>query len=530
MTRDNDHAAMRARARVEPWLDPSARRTDGMPPRSPRSPPSVAVWRRWLAMALVGAVVVGLLLLRQPISEWLWPDTRIQQLRTDAARALQAGELSRADGLGARELYEAALALDPDRDGARDGLVRVGDAALAQAQTAIEQDRLDDARNSLQLARELAMPRARVDALAARLREREHGATGVDRLLSAAAAARSAGRLEGGPDTALALFERALALQPNNVSALEGREDTLADLLQQSRRAMDDGGLTRAATLVERVQAADPGHVDLPQTLAILGTRIEQRLRKADSDLRRGRLAQALDGYRQIGEIDPENMEAARGRVRVANAHATRSRRHSADLRIRQAQSELLEAQAIAPDAPAVVAARQHLAEARLLQARLHSDLPPARRKQRVQELLQAAGAAEARGDLLLPPGDSAYDKLRTARAIAPSDPAVIAMAARLRPAAHACFERALRGNRLTTAGGCLDAYALLEGEDGIVRSARRQLALRWIAVGDERLGAGELQSARHALDTARSLDPAADGLQAFSRRVSAASLSPPAD
>ncbi len=474
--------------------------------------------------------MVGLLLLRQPISDWLWPDTRIQQLRTDAAHALQAGQLTRADGLGARELYEAALALDPDRDGARDGLVRVGDAALVQAQRAIDQDRLGDARESLQLARELAVPRARVLALAARLREREHEVTGVDRLLSAAAAARSAGRLDGGPDSAVGLLERVLALQPNNVIALEGREDALADLLQQARRAMDDGDLPGAVTVVERVQAADPGHVDLPRTLALLGTRIEQRLRKADSDLRRDRLEKALDGYREIGDIYPANVEAASGRVRVANAHAARSRRHSADLRIRQAHSALLEAQAIAPAAPAVVAAREHLAEARVLQARLHSDLPPAQRKQRVQELLQAAGAAEARGDLLLPPGDSAYDKLRTARAIAPNDPAVIAMATRLRPTALACFEHALRGNRLTTAGGCLDAYALLEGEDGIVRSSRRQLALRWIAVGDERLGAGELPSARHALDTARSLDPAADGLQAFGRRVSAASRSPQAD
>lgn len=529
MTRHNDRAP--SRPRVEPWLDPSARGAGGVPCRPPPSSPvPVAAWRRWLAAALVVGVLTGLLVLRRPISEWLWPDTRIQQLRTDAAQALQAGELTRADGLGARELYEAALALDPDRDGARDGLVRVGDAALVQAQVALEQHRLDDARKSLHLARELTMPRARVDALDLRLRELERDATGVDRLLAAAAAARAAGQLDGGADSALPLFERVLVLQPNNVIALEGREDTLADLLQQARRAMEDGDLARAATLVERVQVADPGHMDLPQTLAMLGARIVQRLRKADDDLRRGRLARALDGYRQVGGIYPDNAEAARGQVRVANAHAALSRRHAADLRIRQAQSELLEAQAITPDAPAVLAARRHLAEARLSQERLHRDLPSAQRKQRVRELLQAASSAEARGDFLLPPGDSAYDKLRTARAIAPNDPEVIAMAARLRPAAHDCFERALRGNRLTTAGGCLDAYALLEGEDAIIRNARRQLALRWIAVGDERLGAGELQSARHALDTARALDPAADGLQAFADRVRAASLSAPAD
>src|SRR5690606_11827863 len=113
--------------------------------------------RRWAALAGCVVLAAALLWWHRPISDAIWPDTRIQQLRIDAARALQAGELSRADGTGARELYQAALALDPDRDGARDGLVRVGEAALARASDQIDAGRLEDARRSLQLARELAM-------------------------------------------------------------------------------------------------------------------------------------------------------------------------------------------------------------------------------------------------------------------------------------------------------------------------------------------------------------------------------------
>ncbi|MGY0618505.1 hypothetical protein [Lysobacter sp. A378] len=498
-----------------------SRRNNHRDDRAPRVP----AWHRWLAVVLAIGGVAALLVARQPISQWLWPDTRIQQLRIDAAQALGAGELSRADGRGARELYEAALALDPDRIGARDGLVAVGNAALARANAAIEQGHPAEARDALQLARDLAVPTAQTDALEARLRKREVDATGVDRLLSEAVVARGAGHLDGDAGAALPLFERVLALQPNNIAALEGREDTLADLLQQARKAVNDADLSHAARLVARVQAVDPGHVDLPQTLAELGAGIERRLAKADDDLAGRELVAALAGYDQVATIYPGNTAAVRGRVRVADAHAARSRRYAADFQLRPAQAELLAAEAIAPQAAAVVAARRYLTEARVSQARFNDGVPSAAQRRRVLDLLAAAGAAEARGDLLLPPGESAYDKLRTARAIAPRDPAVLAMAARLRPAAWECFEQALPRNRLTTAGACLDAYAVLEGDDGAMRKARRRLALRWIAVGDERLGAGELPAARHALDTARALDPLAEGMEAFAHRVRAASI-----
>ena len=172
--------------------------------------------RRWSALALAVTVAAGLLWWHRPISDALWPDTRIQQLRINAARALAAGELSRADGTGARELYESALALDPDRDGARDGLVRVGEAALARAGMQIDGGRLVDARGSLQLARDLGMPQQSTEAVAAWLESLETGGTGVARLLEHARDARKAGRLDGADDAALALYQQVLAVQANN--------------------------------------------------------------------------------------------------------------------------------------------------------------------------------------------------------------------------------------------------------------------------------------------------------------------------
>jgi hypothetical protein len=272
--------------------------------------------------------------------------------------------------------------------------------------------------------------------------------------------------------------------------------------------------------LIARVQSVDPGHVGLPATLAAVAAHANRRLQQADADLEAGRHARALAGYRAVATIDPANLAAARGVVRVANAHAARSERFAEDFRFVQARAELLEAERIAPNAAAVIAARDHLARARQSQARLQNALPPAERAQRVRTLIDAAAAARARGDLLDPPGESAYDKVKAAQAIAPRDPAVLAMAARLLPAARDCFEQHLRGNRLTRAHACLDAWMLLGNRDPALHDARRRLALRWIAVGDERLGAGELAAAQRALAAATALDPTLPALQPFSQRV----------
>ncbi|UHQ24226.1 hypothetical protein LVB77_05870 [Lysobacter sp. 5GHs7-4] len=514
-------AAAIAPARIEPefgrWRELRFERD-----RAPRPPPA-RPWFGWGAAGAVMLVLLALVWLRQPLSDRLWPDSRLQQLRSDAAQALREGRLSSPDGRGARELYEAALALDPDRDEARAGLTRVGQAALVQAERAIAQRRYAQAHAHLNLAAELAVPRAQAEALERRLREREAADAGLDRLLAQAASARAAGHLDDGDHAALPLYQRVLALQPKRIEALEGREDTLADLLQQARRALAGGDLLAGAARIRRVQSADPGHAELPDALTDLARRADVRRGHADGALRRGRLPEAAESYRELLAAIPDDAAAQRGLGAVAAAYAQRSERLAADFRFDEAAVALRDAEAIAPATAAVTDARAHLERARQSRKRFGGELPPAQRQQRLRRLLEEAAAAEARGQLLAPPGDSAYDKLRAAQALAPQDPKVRAAAARLLPAARRCFEDELRGNRLGRAGECLDARRALEGEGAAVAEARRRLALRWLAVGDERLGAGELHAAQAALKAARELDPAATGIDDLADRVRAA-------
>lgn len=479
--------------------------------------------KRWIALLVLGVVVAALVVLREPLADRMWPQTRAQALRLAAEDALSRQHLTGADGDGARELFEAAMAIDPDATEASAGLARVADAALAVAARAGAQNRFADAHAHLRLARELEVPEARAAAVAEKLRGRESAYAGLDALVLRAAQARAAGRFEGGDDAALPLYRRVLALEPGRLDALQGREDALTVVLEQARAALRQGDLAGAATLVDTARRYDGGHVDLPDTLARLTEETESARRGAADALRRGRLQVAAERYRALLLLAPDDAAASRGLADVASAHAGRAERLAADFAFADAEAELATARALAPEADGVALATRHLARAVAAREQLRPRLSSRARGQRVRVLLADAQAAQARGELLEPPGESAFDKLRAARALAPDDARVQRASAQLLPAARACFDAALRNNDLGRARGCLDARTTLGDGESALAQSRRRLGQRWLAIGDERLGAGELQTASAALAHARRSDPRTPGIDAFDARLRAA-------
>ncbi|MFP7722624.1 hypothetical protein ACJQWL_07470, partial [Lysobacter sp. A3-1-A15] len=319
---------------------------------------------RWRWALLLPVLLLALWVLRHPLSDRIWPETRAQQLRREAAEALAFGHLSSPDGTGARELYEAALALDPDRPQSRDGLSLVGHAALARADAQIAAGRFAEARQSLALARALSVPQPRLHELEARLHKRELGDAGVDRLLDVADAARRGGRLDGEGYTALRLYQRVLALEPGNVRALEGREDTLSELLTQSRSMLGRGALSDAAAVQARVAAADAGHVDLPEARAALAAAVDERVRRAETDLSQGRLPEALAGFRAALEARPDDTRAATGVRRTSQAYVRRVVELASDFRFTEAEAALARAVAADPAMPGLQLATINLSGA----------------------------------------------------------------------------------------------------------------------------------------------------------------------
>jgi tetratricopeptide (TPR) repeat protein len=476
------------------------------------------------ALALV---VAALLALRGPLVDRLWPRSTSDGLHEAAEAALAAGRLSARDGTGARELFEAARALDPDDLAAQAGLARVARAAVAQARAATARGDHAGAHRALALARALDAPRDAVAEVAEALRLREVQGADIDAVLRRAADARAAGDLDGSPGSALRLYARVLALQPDHAQALAGREDAVADLLEDARLASRLGRVAEAADLMRRARGFDAAHPDLPDSQAALAAAAERRRTDAEAALDAGRLETALQGFREVLFADPDDGRAIAGLAAVAGAWAGRASRLAADFRFAPAMEALEKARSIDPTAPGIVRATADLQQARAAHARLRpvGRMPDAAGRARIDGLLAGMDRAAARGDWLAPPGDSAYDRLRAARALAPADPRVAGASQRLLDMARDCFDDGLRANRLGRAGECLSLRAELGDATSTLAADRRELAQRWIAFGDERLGAGELDNARRALDRAQALDPDAAGLREFADRVSSATI-----
>ena len=459
------------------------------------------IWR-W---ALLVAVVVFVLLVAfgRPLANWFWNEPQVEQLLDRGDRALAAGHLSAADGTGAREWYLAALALDSDRPQARTGLAQTGRAALAQARSALEAGDTPAATRALALARELQVPQRDADAVAQRLREHENSGAGIGALLGRAESALQAQRLDGSDDSALPLFQQVLRRAPNNVRALEGREDALSDLLQQARDAAAHGDVVAAAAKVRSARSFDPGHVDLPASEAALNAALEARLDEGRRLLRRKRWEEAGKAFQAVLGARADDPAAQQGRQQAIDGLLATVTRQSADFRFDLAGQALVAAQALGASERQLGTARHTLAQARVAERALTAPaVPKGRRERTLVDLLARFDEAQAQGDILSPPGRSAYDALREAQSLAPQDPRVRAAAERLLPAAQQCVEDRLRENRVQAAGACLEAWQAL-GRSSAQAEAGQRLGQRWLAIGSERLGRGDVAFAQQALQQA---------------------------
>lgn len=500
--------------------------------RPARRPVPAAAPRRawpWVPALVVLAVLAGLALLlgqwREQIGERLVPDSAINVQIEQAQQALDRGDLSNADGSGARERFQAVLARDPDHLAARAGMAAVRDAALAQARAAIARGDGGTARARIDMARGMAAPASELQRLEQDLQRIETTGADVADRLERARTAQAQGRLEQVPDGALALYLEVLQLQPDNAIALGGRGEILSGLVVQARQALARGELEQAEALAARVVEADPSHLELPSLKAGLGEAQQQRQREreaalahATGELRAGRLEAAATAFQALLAADPASAPARQGLDATAAAMAVRAGREAADFEFAAAEASLQRAREWQPASPAIAAAERRLAQARAAQGQL-----PAANPERLAGLIEQSRAAMRQGDLIEPPGASAWDFLRQASSLAPGAPEVRAALAEYDRRALACFEDELAGNRLSRAQSCLDARAARDAGSAGLAADRRRLADRWLAFADERLGANELALARRALASAQALDPAHPGLVAMAERLARA-------
>ncbi|MDF4023890.1 hypothetical protein P3W24_02735 [Luteibacter sp. PPL201] len=531
-------------------VDEPRRRSAGPPPRPRHDAPRKRGWLiPLLVLVLIGAVTA--LWLQQDRLRTLLPRTELNDLLTQANQALQAGRLDGSNGDSARELFEKARDQQPDSDQARDGLRRVGQAEVARADAALSAGRLDDAESALNVARELLGGGSDIEQLDQRLSRARNPQSQTDALIGRAQDALAAGRLDG-DDGAGPLFRRALDADKGNAVAARGLDKVGEALATQARQAIAANDKARANALVDRIAILVPTYGDLPSLRASLAESRKQDdqavatlIQQGNDAMRAGRFTgegddTALARFRAALAADPDNPDAKAGLGQVAQAlivqanaaidsedddHAARLLDEAAKLAPKSAELAAARARiaGVGPGAGAPRAGQAAPAQAGAADsddtAQASMAVSP-EQKARVADLVRRAKAAVARGDIMDPPGDSAYDLYRNALSIDGNDPAARAGLQSLPAQVEKMMVQAVSNGNVNRAENLYATLSDLAPGDASQGDMRHRLGSAWIDNALQRASQGDRQGAFQSLDRARRYVPDDPRLQSAYERI----------
>jgi len=183
----------------------------------------------------------------------------------------------------------------------------------------------------------------------------------VEALIAKADKALKAGQLAGDQNSAAALYEQALKDKPDSRRAAQGLFDVRARLVAEIGQDLAVGDAESAADLLATLKLIPDSSDDVNQLQAKLKTLAQVRplLAKAATLLQQGNADQpagsnALELYRQVQQLDPDNAVAAQGTLQVQRAILDRALAAVAQNDFKSADQALTEAAQIAPDSQAL--------------------------------------------------------------------------------------------------------------------------------------------------------------------------------
>ena len=506
--------------------------------------------RHWILPTLIAVLLAAVagLWFNQSRLRSLVPRTDFDDVLHRAQVALQQGHLDGTDGTSARELFEAARALEPDNDAARQGLNDVGRAEISRADAALQAGKPDEASQALTNARELLGGGSDVDRLTQAIAKAQVSSGQTDSLIAQAQQALSQNKLDG-PDGAAALYQRVLSAEPDNAVARHGMDQVGDAMAAQIQKALNANDIANASAGIDRLAAALPNYAQLPNLRASLSAlqaqangALTDAINQGNDALRAGRIAgdgndTALAHFKAAMAIDPNNAQAKSGLGQVAQALVVQANAAIDDGDGEHAKQLLDQAETLAPGSADLVAARARLGQtpasvpaqppvadntaataskAATVSKREHEeDTVPApqapltgQQQIHVADMVNRARQATARGDIMSPPGDCAYDLYRGALAIDGNNPEALAGLQGLPGEVQQQFNQALRGGNLKKAGSLLDALDNLKPGDAALSISRQRLANAWIDQAEQQFDSGDRNNAASSLEQGRNLLP----------------------
>ncbi len=520
------------------------------PPRRSRTPPHRAPspLRSWLwpLLAILLVALLALAWINQDRLRAMLPRTHLNTMLLEAEQALAAGHLEGSDGTSAHELYARVLEQEPDNSHALQGLRKVGQAELARASSAIKAGDFAAAKRSVANARRLLGGGADVRRVGEALRQAQHPVKMIHATIAKAQQAMADGRVAGSGGAA-ALYHQVLEVAPDNIVARHGLDQAGDVLAARARDALRQGDTGTAASLVAELARLLPRHGDLPALRARLSqarqatsAAIRKHLQAGQEDLHAGRFTgagddNALDQFRAVLELDPDNAQARAGLKQVAQALVLRANAAMDGGDPAQAGTLLQQAEKLAPESADLAAAKARLASMQsagdaaepasgtagaTAAGNASHAAPTPLQEVEIRHLLQRAESAVDAGHIMLPPGDSAYDLYSEVLTIDAGNASARAGMNALPDITVKQFRQALAARRLQRAGGYLVTLRSLRPDGAEADALGRKLADAWLDRARSSMDQGNRGAALEALEAARKLAPGMPRVQAMAARL----------
>ena len=537
--------------------------------------------RGWIVVLVVLlAAVVAVAWVNQTRLRNMVPRTELNDVLGRAQQALQQGRLVGADGTSARELFQAVLTLEPDNDAAHKGLQQVGRALVAGADAALQAGQVERAVYLAAQARELLGGGRDLDQLDRKILAARSPGPATPGLVARAQQALAAGRLDGA-EGAASLYREIARADPGSAVARHGLDQVGVALAKRAQLALTAHDMATAEALIQQLAALQPSNGALPalraaqaqlqmspapgSTTAVAAGvlagastgaapalpsppalspapapdqhALASEIRQGQAALRAGHISgsgddTALAHFQAALKLDPDNARARAGLRAVAQALTVQANAATDAGATGQAARLLAQASALAPDSTQIAAARARPGSGGAAPASAFSGtaadaiamaaplaLTPQQRAT-ITDLVRKARAATQRGDIMMPPGDCAYDLYRSALAIDGNDAAALQGLHDLPGKVEAQFQHALATGDLAVAGDMLANYAALVPDGTRQAALATRLGSAWLDQAQRQLTQGDPAAAAQSLYRARKLAPHDPRLEQLSAQL----------